>query len=200
MGNIPAYAGRTGNSPLFTISSRKHPRIRGENACSSIFEFAYWETSPHTRGEPDASGYSDDLERNIPAYAGRTGIFFSVTGSVWKHPRIRGENESLMSWNYPDGETSPHTRGELVFLHVIKNHLRNIPAYAGRTVDWYLLRKLPWKHPRIRGENQGNRIVRFILIETSPHTRGEHGKDISYFLPHRNIPAYAGRTENFQVG
>ena len=132
------------------------------------------ETSPHTRGELISSALSIDLFGNIPAYAGRTAAKRSWRRNFKKHPRIRGENPNRLVWDNWQKETSPHTRGELIWFAVVGTVVRNIPAYAGRTEQ--RRRKSPnrEKHPRIRGENQTASMASLSLLETSPHTRGEH--------------------------
>ena len=132
------------------------------------------ETSPHTRGEPDAEKLYSRRAGNIPAYAGRTQNRQTKQSYLKKHPRIRGENAII--WRLAKGylETSPHTRGEQGASGREINALRNIPAYAGRTL--------------------AVKVLLAMLRETSPHTRGERFLKILVSKPLRNIPAYAGRT------
>ena len=72
VGNIPAYAGRTGRTPQNFARPEKHPRIRGENTHTGQKLLKLPETSPHTRGEPFYDPKSGVKRGNIPAYAGRT--------------------------------------------------------------------------------------------------------------------------------
>ena len=90
--NIPAYAGRTDAHLPEDGSLQKHPRIRGENQGNDFMKAMLEETSPHTRGELISSIVICDFVGNIPAYAGRTCHQLIVLLSIWKHPRIRGEN------------------------------------------------------------------------------------------------------------
>ena len=92
-------------------------------------------------------------------------------------------------------ETSPHTRGELDPDAVLGLILGNIPAYAGRPLHPRSCRKPFLKHPRIRGENRCRGRRRTETGETSPHTRGEHSRAQKILEDVRNIPAYAGRTQ-----
>ena len=93
-------------------------------------------------------------------------------------------------------ETSPHTRGEQKSRLKKPRSSRNIPAYAGRTHTAQRSAPTLRKHPRIRGENLGLRSVARKIRETSPHTRGELVSRKILVIRLRNIPAYAGRTEN----
>ncbi len=70
--NIPAYAGRTLSDAFLHFSPWKHPRIRGENHLLLHRHRRIQETSPHTRGEPKPKFNCATVDRNIPAYAGRT--------------------------------------------------------------------------------------------------------------------------------
>ena len=70
--NIPAYAGRTIKGAGIINVSRKHPRIRGENAQRCVSPLQPLESAPHTRGEPPPLAPAPPNPGNIPAYAGRT--------------------------------------------------------------------------------------------------------------------------------
>ena len=153
--------------------SRKHPRIRGENSLSVFLAKSERETSPHTRGERCPQIVLQSAAGNIPAYAGRTLQDRRCEMRCRKHPRIRGENSAIITIRSGIPETSPHTRGELLCPCACGYRWRNIPAYAGRT--WQVPAPLlSWgKHPRIRGENLLQELLKEKMQETSPHTRGE---------------------------
>ena len=159
----------------------KHPRIRGENERVVAVTNEPQETSPHTRGEPQAVGQGWQNRRNIPAYAGRTSQQRDLCARYWKHPRIRGENlTSDLSGVIPI-ETSPHTRGERWLTSLRAFSAGNIPAYAGRTLDAEKKKMVFEKHPRIRGENTDPFSPKRPIQETSPHTRGELPRLQSHF-------------------
>ena len=192
--NIPAYAGRTTSPGCKSEIMRKHPRIRGENAAAAQRSRTALETSPHTRGEPVLSGEADELSRNIPAYAGRTGCPKNPARLRQKHPRIRGENTPQHLAGGRITETSPHTRGEHRRSVFMRARQGNIPAYAGRTDAKAEKTAQLEKHPRIRGENVEALFGSASILETSPHTRGEPGNVLIPLKIAGNIPAYAGRT------
>ena len=152
-GNIPAYAGRTIYGEDVNLDAEKHPRIRGENHLARLQVRNHAETSPHTRGERCCCATQPDSPGNIPAYAGRTCFVRRSRRAFEKHPRIRGENLLLGDPEFGDLETSPHTRGELVWRIPTEDAHGNIPAYAGRTGCPKNPARLRQKHPRIRGEN-----------------------------------------------
>ena len=71
--------------------------------------------------------------RNIPAYAGKTGVDLVDHGSSPEHPRVCGENALLTGVNLAKGGTSPRMRGKLARAREDAAASRNIPAYAGKT-------------------------------------------------------------------
>ena len=132
--NIPAYAGKTVQFSFDASSSEKHPRIRGENRDNACRDAGYRETSPHTRGKHSFFFRQALVERNIPAYAGKTHDEHASFSSDQKHPRIRGENYKLPKNHSWKSETSPHTRGKPQRIRRTRHRHRNIPAYAGKTL------------------------------------------------------------------
>ena len=181
---------------MIRLRTWKHPRIRGENDRVIAVQDEPQETSPHTRGERQHHPRTSRPAGNIPAYAGRTKTAICLDGCGGKHPRIRGENFWVLVREVEHLETSPHTRGERFIKATPRVSHRNIPAYAGRTLAWFLRNVAYGKHPRIRGENFKHRRVLTMIQETSPHTRGEHSAGSASTSPLRNIPAYAGRTHH----
>ena len=70
--NIPACAGKTKScTPAFPVPE-EHPRVRGENACTT--------------------SHATPPVRNIPACAGKTFGFKLHVCYIQEHPRVRGEN------------------------------------------------------------------------------------------------------------
>ena len=114
-GNTPAYAGKTSFSSAFWTIGWKHPRLRGEDAVTTRPAGANAETPPLTRGRhrlllaaflgygntPAYAGKTKtiltvhDEIRNTPAYAGKTYYRQCWRCSLWKHPRLRGEDLHL---------------------------------------------------------------------------------------------------------
>ena len=90
-------------------------------------------------------------------------------------------------------ETSPHTRGKLTHVFNFPLVPRNIPAYAGKALNFISNLLAFWKHPRIRGESPARSSGCHRNQETSPHTRGKLMASLSLSLSMGNIPAYAGK-------
>ena len=72
-GNIPAYAGKTHISKSAMAISREHPRVCGENRALLRCGPSLRGTSPRMRGKHVHLIPQPPAERNIPAYAGKTG-------------------------------------------------------------------------------------------------------------------------------
>ena len=150
---IPAYAGSTGVRGLAVLTTRDHPRIRGEHWVGVGGAAEGGGSSPHTRGALGAAVGAVFVEGIIPAYAGSTPI-----GRFWRrrdrdHPRIRGEHILVHIPSATPLGSSPHTRGALDLTDIVMVSTGIIPAYAGSTVFAYPTSIQDGDHPRIRGEH-----------------------------------------------
>ena len=156
------------------VNLRDHPRIRGEHADGVLTRMSIGGSSPHTRGAQDRSDRAHLAERIIPAYAGSTVDWTTVTSRVADHPRIRGEHISRVSLG--------HCRSRI------------IPAYAGSTETPDSSISGMSDHPRIRGEHVIVSFADCFQRGSSPHTRGAHVGERVEDRARRIIPAYAGST------
>ena len=80
-----------------------------------------------------------------------------------------------------------------VEIHQVKG-VRNIPAYAGKTIQRSHVGNPAPEHPRVCGENLSPVICRRLFGGTSPRMRGKQSCRPHGAPPDRNIPAYAGKT------
>ena len=87
---------------------------------------------------------------------------------------MRGENPRRVGEIPQHLGTSPRARGKLIFPHLKRRHIRNIPACAGKTT----------------GGPRGPRCA----PGTSPRARGKRGRFSLSLMIFRNIPACAGKT------
>ena len=191
---IPAYAGSTDMSSLYSITVPDHPRIRGEHRISVFLSVPGAGSSPHTRGAPSAPWWRHRLLRIIPAYAGSTLKPDLMPSQSPDHPRIRGEHALTAACRSRVEGSSPHTRGAryLVDLGVVRTGI--IPAYAGSTSTAPAGSSSPADHPRIRGEHPWFIDSRGWLAGSSPHTRGARQSLAAFSEIPGIIPAYAGST------
>ena len=72
---------------------------------------------------------------------------------------------------------------------------RNIPAYAGKTCGGSSVQEAAWEHPRVCGENDLQDEIDRGQEGTSPRMRGKLSRKTPTQTAGRNIPAYAGKTE-----
>ena len=151
--NIPAYAGKTmsprphqsglaehprvcgetlHSSSAIALSS-EHPRVCGENLVSVKTPGYGIGTSPRMRGKLFLRLRFTLLERNIPAYAGKTAFCCTTESKLSEHPRVCGENSPTLRPRCGWIGTSPRMRGKRMWRLDSLLGPRNIPAYAGKT-------------------------------------------------------------------
>ena len=153
IGNIPAYAGKTGKTGAQNEFSAEHPRVCGENVKETSNEVLLAGTSPRMRGKPFVESSYPTWQRNIPAYAGKTFDFISVDIRLEEHPRVCGENYPRRAHRGGWFGTSPRMRGKPVSGRNFLCLSRNIPAYAGKTRHRPVGVHRSKEHPRVCGEN-----------------------------------------------
>ena len=146
------------------------------------------------RGKPPSSRCLRRGLRNIPAYAGKTPAPAGRNRRNQEHPRVCGENpRPPISPGYPPG-TSPRMRGKLGNHGDGHGRMRNIPAYAGKTLGNRCSHGGYPEHPRVCGENGLRPWRRYAPPGTSPRMRGKLLICEESCTQPGNIPAYAGKT------
>ena len=133
--------------------------------------------------------------RNIPAYAGKTGVDRRLWGVYREHPRVCGENMLDSSVCAAVMGTSPRMRGKPAQNLINLFTIGNIPAYAGKTLRSSGCQILNAEHPRVCGENQQHHWPPLWCNGTSPRMRGKRFQARQNSADLRNIPAYAGKTD-----
>ena len=172
-GNIPAYAGKTNPHPSPVRWASEHPRVCGENWGIGMTWIFPDGTSPRMRGKLDTISGLIRRQRNIPAYAGKTAYKESDNDKFAEHPRVCGENKKMSGTGQDEIGTSPRMRGKPAIARFAQPHSRNIPAYAGKTVQ-RLRRLVPrGEHPRVCGENRFTQAGKAVCSGTSPRMRGK---------------------------
>ena len=146
------------------------------------------------RGKPKNDSRRGQNQRNIPAYAGKTGNTQQAGKMTKEHPRVCGENGVLGGDCVANCGTSPRMRGKLLGVMVGHFSSRNIPAYAGKTPDDGCAARETAEHPRVCGENSAAWAAVMTSCGTSPRMRGKHQGVRGVAKGGRNIPAYAGKT------
>ena len=136
----------------------------------------------------------------IPALAGNTWIADSPDEADPDHPRSRGEYENNTSNDVAQQGSSPLSRGIHPPARPVPHPRRIIPALAGNT-HWYKLIKIRHgDHPRSRGEYWSPPPGADSWGGSSPLSRGIRGADLNPRTVVRIIPALAGNTAGCSPG
>ena len=193
-GLIPAHAGKTERSHVCRARGWAHPRSRGENQVAEILTGHSSGSSPLTRGKRAARRRGRDLERLIPAHAGKTWPRGRRGPTQRAHPRSRGENTADDALTAQPAGSSPLTRGKQLVRAQRPDAAGLIPAHAGKTTSTTRSGTNPAAHPRSRGENGERAAFNGDREGSSPLTRGKRPSSPSLWDPLRLIPAHAGKT------
>ena len=176
------------------MPSSAHPRSRGENHENVGLDKIVGGSSPLTRGKPGHGCHDRARFGLIPAHAGKTRPFSTLSVGVRAHPRSRGENARVATPPWMKCGSSPLTRGKPTCGSVSIRPVGLIPAHAGKTA-WRAARSsLSAAHPRSRGENIVSGAQPRRGPGSSPLTRGKRGLTALTGLSPGLIPAHAGKT------
>ena len=94
----------------------------------------------------------------------------------------------------PSRGSSPLTRGKPMESSSGTREVGLIPAHAGKTTRWQVVRCGERAHPRSRGENPKAGSPAARSPGSSPLTRGKRARSRVHGLRRRLIPAHAGKT------
>ncbi len=189
---IPACAGNSVARPSGVQPSTVHPRVRGEQGIPrNVIRFCTG-SSPRARGTGPRLLPASGGHRFIPACAGN-----SMTRVVRKtldavHPRVRGEQSTFTNIESSSAGSSPRARGTGSTALSRSPLVRFIPACAGNRSRIRSAATLMAVHPRVRGEQRGQRTRRRAKYGSSPRARGTVRSGICPQLRARFIPACAG--------
>ena len=129
-----------------------------------------------------------------PHARGRLWSRSAVCGGLVDHPRMRGEDLPIGLNRWPIQGSPPHARGRPSCRIWPSTTPGITPACAGKT-GAVALRHAPWTdHPRMRGEDLYDAVVKLLKVGSPPHARGRRVVAFDLRL-HRGItPACAGKT------
>ena len=151
-------------------------------------------SSPLTRGKLLLRGCGCGGIGLIPAHAGKTSGVSTTSRAPWAHPRSRGENGRGGDGDWPQGGSSPLTRGKPSAAITPTPAPRLIPAHAGKTTPHRPAGQTQSAHPRSRGENALAAVFGNGVKGSSPLTRGKRPVSGSGSSSSGLIPAHAGKT------
>ncbi len=137
--SIPAYAGETQTASPAGWPGKVDPRV-----CGGDREFIRQHDleagrSPRMRGRRPLADRQRRRRRSIPAYAGETHARVEDHLPFQVDPRVCGGDPKEASGAVDQSGRSPRMRGRQCLAAPRSMHLGSIPAYAGETLDVYLL-------------------------------------------------------------
>ena len=132
--------------------------------------------------------------RLIPACAGKTPRPRRNQFCQQAHPRVCGENVIAGFIAAVRAGSSPRVRGKRVLLPGGGSWARLIPACAGKTGPRREYLTSFGAHPRVCGENVGDRARLCGVLGSSPRVRGKQGHSGNERSDPGLIPACAGKT------
>ena len=109
----PAHAGKRNRKNQFGLTSRDHPRTRGEKREYFIGMKEAGGSPPHTRGKVRDGNIESAADRITPAHAGKSLYGISHIPGFWDHPRTRGEKPIWTPKGVFKFGSPPHTRGKV---------------------------------------------------------------------------------------
>ena len=170
---IPAWAGKTGARGCNFYQHEAHPRVGGENVAGREAERLGAGSSPRGRGKRLLMVHLLDLQRLIPAWAGKTPGAARRWMEPTAHPRVGGENGVIDMVAQDHAGSSPRGRGKRHRLPRPRLLPRLIPAWAGKTGGGGVSTELESAHPRVGGENVAWATVGAFGTGSSPRGRGK---------------------------
>ena len=191
-GLIPACAGKTGSSPSSMDDSTAHPRVCGENLKSDLPMASQYGSSPRVRGKPPRCADWRDSAGLIPACAGKTSSTSRTHGSRRAHPRVCGENQTMIAGGPLSDGSSPRVRGKPRVVGVGAPAAGLIPACAGKTVLPGPGHEGRAAHPRVCGENSSTSRFCCPGRGSSPRVRGKRPRCPGGTCPGQAHPRVCG--------
>ena len=157
-------------------------------------------SSPRGRGKRSSLRPRRPPTGLIPAWAGKTPGSHSTGLSVWAHPRVGGENIIGVVSSRRAAGSSPRGRGKHHQRAEATARLGLIPAWAGKTNRLGARSRRSWAHPRVGGENFGNKANDESADGSSPRGRGKRVPRAPRDDRDGLIPAWAGKTPGDPTG
>ena len=172
-----------------------HPRLRGEQPGVGIALRYTQGSPPPTRGTDDLASEAQKNARITPAYAGNSFDNYVTFYLFQDHPRLRGEQNFVLTIRSPIIGSPPPTRGTVHRKIALCFSLRITPAYAGNSTHAVEVVRVYQDHPRLRGEQCYTISGRKIHVGSPPPTRGTAYSRLYSSSVIRITPAYAGNRD-----
>ena len=178
------------------MPSSAHPRSRGEHSTPPAAMQVWSGSSPLARGTHKKDAHNKEHVRLIPARAGNTRGYRTVSMFLSAHPRSRGEHTGYGVTSDGVPGSSPLARGTQGAGSGGHPPRRLIPARAGNT--YRVSGSVRWAsaHPRSRGEHFSSSRHFMPGTGSSPLARGTQNTTPTHPKKIRLIPARAGNTHH----
>ncbi len=192
--NTPTCVGKTRINPVYRITLKKHPHLRGEDHTGGQNTGGNLETPPPAWGRLRDDELVIFSGGNTPTCVGKTHLRWQHPHLPWKHPHLRGEDVARLIHHERCQETPPPAWGRPYKSAYVAYFVRNTPTCVGKTDKPYTCARTCRKHPHLRGEDKEITKCKDFFEETPPPAWGrldEHGQPTSWG---RNTPTCVGKT------
>ena len=154
---------------------------------------------PLARGKPPLKNLYLPQKGITPACAGKTFPYGDISQNLRDHPRLRGENDTMLrSFSIKSG-SPPLARGKPGGTVNKELKQRITPACAGKTNQNAHNHGWAEDHPRLRGENCACWGQQTNRLGSPPLARGKLCKFYIDIPLIRITPACAGKTKAFKT-
>ena len=177
-GLTPAYAGKTPPQRATTVRSSAHPRVCGEDGAVGGKQASSLGSPPRMRGRPEGVWGCICSPGLTPAYAGKTRAGRGLLLPRWAHPRVCGEDRSIVKGIMDRTGSPPRMRGRRRRSSGRWRGRGLTPAYAGKTRPAWGQGPPGWAHPRVCGEDCCCVYARSGTRGSPPRMRGRLKKEL----------------------
>ena len=168
--------------------------MRGEDSSHAFSASESPGSPPHARGRRTLSIPSPRRPGITPACAGKTAVQTGSKSRSKDHPRMRGEDDEMLSTQKIKLGSPPHARGRRPGFER-KALMQGItPACAGKTAVQTGSKSRSKDHPRMRGEDVRDPHKLGECEGSPPHARGRPMLDVHNEVNWWITPACAGKT------
>ncbi len=169
---IPACAGNSISRTLLPFLCWDHPRVCGEQVHRAEHDGELPGSSPRVRGTVVAGAPEQHLTGIIPACAGNRKAALATRGQDGDHPRVCGEQGTIVIFETGVLGSSPRVRGTGWEYYDVSEQRGIIPACAGNRQDLQPYRRYGRDHPRVCGEQSAETVIFGTFPGSSPRVRG----------------------------
>ena len=154
------------------IGVEDHPRVCGEQWARIALRALLTGSPPRVRGTAYRLAKNAGFYRITPACAGNRIIFQARNPYPRDHPRVCGEQSSLISPVSMVQGSPPRVRGTVSTSCTASFLLRITPACAGNSIPKIRLYRRFQDHPRVCGEQRVKRPLSRLERGSPPRVRG----------------------------